>query len=153
MLRMSKEADYGIVLLAHVARQTGPGLQSARGLAASAGLPAPTVSKILKHLARAGLLRSQRGVRGGYRLARPPAEITVAEIIAGLEGPIGVTECTPAPEGACAREDSCPTRSPMGRVNRAVAEALRNVTLAEVARSARPAAAARRRPAPRTIVV
>ena len=98
MFRISKLADYGVSLLAALAADRGGEPHTARGMAGRVGLPLPTVSKILKALSRQGLLVSHRGVRGGYVLARPPEEITVAEIIRALEGPIGMTECA-----ACVR--------------------------------------------------
>lgn len=138
MLRMTKQSDYGILLLAEMARERGGRLHSARDLAEVAGLPAPTASKILKALARAGLIESQRGVNGGYRLARPAAAITVAQVISGLEGPIGVAECTPVAVGACEHEPSCRNQTPMRRVNQVVARALETVSLADIVSEARP---------------
>ena len=92
MIRITKQTDYGIVLLTHLA--ANPERQyTAPELAAEARLPLPMVSKILKLLARDGLLASHRGVKGGYSLARPAEEISMAEIIAALEGPIAITEC------------------------------------------------------------
>ena len=98
-----------------------------------AGLPLPMVSKILKALARAGILLSHRGAKGGYSLARPADEISAAEMITALEGPIGLTECTVHP-GQCVQEASCHVREPWQRINAVVRDALRDVTLAELAR-------------------
>lgn len=134
MFRMTKTADYGIVLLSYFARDPERDFHSARGLAAEAGLPLPTVSKILKGLARASLLESQRGANGGYRLARDPVSISVAEIITAVEGPIGVTECITGASGDCELETSCPVRSPWQRVNTVVRTALGEVSLAEMIR-------------------
>lgn len=139
MLRMTKQADYGILLLAHLAHlahqdRGGAGrCHPARDLAAELELPLPMASKILKALARAGLLESHRGVNGGYRLARPAGQVSVAEVIAGVEGPIAVAECTSDGPAACELEPHCPTRSPMHRINATVRQALENVSLAEVA--------------------
>ena len=88
-------------------------------------------SKILKSLARGGLLVSNRGSKGGYSLARPPHEITVPEMIAALEGPIGLTECTIHP-GACRQEASCHVREPWQRINQVVRDALTRITLADL---------------------
>ena len=100
MIRLSRITDYGIVLMVQLARDTGGEARNSRHLAAEAGLPAPVVSKVLKSLARAGLLESQRGSKGGYALARVAADISVPEMITALEGPISLTECTLHP-GAC----------------------------------------------------
>ena len=99
MLRVTKLADYGIVMLTHFATQTGT--HNARDIAPVVRLPLPVVSKVLKLLAKHGLLESQRGIKGGFRLARSAETITVAQIIRALEGPIAVTECTDRIRGEC----------------------------------------------------
>ena len=142
---MSRITDYGIVLLTHLAAETpessAPGvpqgdtaIQNARELAAQAGLPLPVVSKILKTLARQGFLISHRGARGGYELARPPEEISVAAIIDALEGPIALTECGIEMHGACARESRCAVRQPWQQINRELRKTLERVRLSDLAR-------------------
>ena len=131
MLRISRLTDYGIVLLAHLASDAARERHNARELAADAELPLPVVSKILKTLTHGGLLVSHRGAKGGYGLARPAREITVAEIIGVLEGPIALTECTLGP-GHCEQEGSCMVRTPWQRINRALSEALDRISLAEL---------------------
>ncbi len=131
MIRMTKQADYGIVLMSRMAAEPGR-LYTAGALAAETHLPAPTVSKILKLLAREGLLASQRGVKGGYLLARAPGELSVAEVIAALEGPIAITECIDETPGLCRQEAFCPTRGNWHRINRAIRRALEAITLAEM---------------------
>jgi len=131
MIRITKQTDYGIVLMTHLAeaperRYSGP------DLAAEAGLPLPMVSKILKLLARDGLLESHRGVKGGYALARSPEEITVDEIIAALEGPIAITECIEHAPSDCDHEAVCPTRGNWQKINQAIRQALEQITLAEM---------------------
>jgi FeS assembly SUF system regulator len=133
MFRISRLTDYGIVLLAHLAREAEGAPHNARELAAQANLPLPVVSKILKHLTHRGLLVSQRGAKGGYGLAREPRHISVSEIIAALEGPIALTECTLGP-GHCDQESVCTMRSPWQRINRVIGDALGRLTLAELAR-------------------
>ena len=132
MLRVTKIADYGIVMLTHLANHPG-GPFNARDLAKTVQLPLPIVSKVLKLLAREGLLASQRGTKGGYGLARSPADITVAQIIRALEGPIAVTECTDSINGECDLELQCPVRANWHRINQAIQQALENITLAEMA--------------------
>jgi FeS assembly SUF system regulator len=136
MIRLSRLSDYAIVLMAHLAGMRGEGPHAAREVAASAGLPLPVASKLMKALAREGLLVSHRGAKGGYSLARPPARITAAEMIAALEGPIGLTECTVHP-GACLQEASCHVREPWQRINAVVRDALAGVTLADLAQPPR----------------
>ena len=134
MLRISKLTDYGIVLSTQLALAYGRGLSSVAELSGGTGIPQPTVSKVLKSLARHGLIVSQRGAQGGYRLARPPAEVSVVEIITVLEGPIAVTECSSDDsDPGCQREDACGVRANWQRINRAVEEALAGVSLAEMA--------------------
>jgi FeS assembly SUF system regulator len=131
MIRMGRLTDYGIVLMAHLAA-AGEGPHNARDLAAETRLPQPAVSKLLKALAREGLLVSSRGVKGGYRLARPAEEITVPEMIEALEGPIALTDCT-LHAGACSQEPRCHVRTPWQRINRVVRDALARVRLADLA--------------------
>src|SRR5688572_33459183 len=100
MIRIAKLTDYGIVLMSHLARAPGRRV-NARDLSVEAHLPQPTVSQLLKTLSRGGLLVSQLGVKGGYDLARPASEITVADIITALEGPVALTECTSHVPDAC----------------------------------------------------
>jgi FeS assembly SUF system regulator len=133
VFRISRLTDYGIVIMAHLADCEDDTTHNARELASRTRLPSPVVSKILKLLTRAGLLISQRGSKGGYNLARGAAEISVVEMIAALEGPVGITECTIHP-GACPQEPSCHVRDPWQRINGAVQAALENVTLADLAR-------------------
>ena len=132
MIKLSRVTDYGIVLLAHFAGREDGSTRSAREVAQETRLPAPMVSKILKSLAREGLLLSHRGAKGGYSLARSPEEISVSEMIAALEGPIGLTECTVHP-GACVQESNCHVREPWQQINQVVRNALGAITLADLA--------------------
>ncbi len=129
MLRISKMTDYAILLMAELTRQ-GETL-SAHALAERIRVEAPTASKVLKLLAGAGLLSSYRGASGGYRVTRPATRISVAEIIAAIEGPIAMTECS-VEVGLCHQEDSCHLRSNWQRISVAVARALEDVSLAEM---------------------
>jgi FeS assembly SUF system regulator len=138
MIRITRFTDYGIVLLTHFARRPEPLTRNAPELAAASHLPLPTVSKILKILARDGLLVPHRGAKGGFSLARSPHEITVADIINALEGPIALTECNAHGADRCSIESLCPVSTNWRRINRAVLDALSGLTLAEMA-SPRPA--------------
>ncbi len=131
MLRVTKLADYGIVILTYFAARVET-THNARDIAGVVRLPLPVVSKILKALARDGLLVSHRGTKGGYGLARRPEEITVADIIRSLEGPIAVTECTDSVNGDCELEVRCPVRTNWHRINQAIYQALERITLAEM---------------------
>ena len=131
MVRMSKLTDYAIVLLALLATEDGGTPHNARAVAARAHLPFPVVSKILKALARAGLLVSHRGAKGGYVLARPAREISVAEAIRAMEGPIALTECAAGP-GHCQQESTCTIRTPWQRVNELIRDHLEQVPLTQL---------------------
>ncbi len=131
MIRITKQTDYGILLLTRLAGDPGR-LFTAPELAIEATLPLPMVSKILKALARQGLLSSQRGVKGGYCLAAPAEEISVARVIEAIEGPIGITECIEEAPGECGLAEVCSVRSNWNRINRAIREALAQISLAEM---------------------
>ena len=131
MFRLSKITDYGIVLLARLARDSEATTQNARELAEAVELPAPTVSKILKLLAREGVLESRRGAKGGYALVRQPEDVTVAEMIRVLEGPVALTQCSVAPS-SCEHETNCAVREPWQIISGVVEEALSTITLADL---------------------
>lgn len=130
MLRISKLTDYATVVMTCLAG-AGDEVQSAQMLAERAHLEAPTVSKLLKQLAQAELVVSTRGINGGYRLARAPASITIADIVTAMEGPIGMTECC-AQAGLCGHESHCGVRVNWRRISQAIAAALESVTLADM---------------------
>lgn len=130
MIRLSKLTDYGILLMTLVARDSEHP-RAARDLAEEANLPLPTVSKILKILLAQELLVSHRGVKGGYNLARPAQEITAANVIEAMEGPIGLTECSSL-TGNCDLLSFCPMRSNWAVISEAMREALQRVTLADL---------------------
>lgn len=130
MFRISKLTDYATVVLTVLARRAGE-VMSATDLAQAARLELPTVSKLLKALAQAGLVESFRGANGGYRLARAAEAITVADIISAMEGPIGVTECSTG-DGVCGHESHCGVRANWRRVSDAVSAALSSISLAEM---------------------
>jgi FeS assembly SUF system regulator len=131
MIRLSKLTDYGVLLMTHMARRADRPLHTARDLAAETKIPLPTVSKLLKELSGGGLLLSHRGLKGGYSLARQPEEISVGQIIAVLEGPIGVTECGGTP-GICDKEAHCPMSSNWQVISHALRQALENLTLLDL---------------------
>ncbi len=128
---MTKQADYGIVLMTHMAG-TGRERFTAPELAAETQIPLPMVSKILKILSKGALLSSHRGVKGGYALARDPQHITVAAMITALDGPIAFTECIEGAPGSCSQETVCRLRGNWQRINLALKHALEGISLAEL---------------------
>ena len=130
MIRMSKLTDYAIVILAHLAR--GEQTLTAQSLATRSRVPLPTVSKLCKELSRAGLLQSHRGRHGGYSLTRPPQQISVAEVVEALEGPISLTDCGSPGAEPCGIEPYCVAKGTWDPVSRAVQAALRALPLSEI---------------------
>jgi len=125
--------DYGTVLLAHLAGERGT-VRSAADVAAATGIALPTVSKLLKSLARADLVTSTRGATGGYRLARDPRLISAANVIDALEGPVSITECSAA-DGHCDIEHVCSVGNSWKRINIAIRHALDDVSLVDLLRA------------------
>ena len=133
MIRLTRQADYGIVVMTHFARLGEMETRTARDVAAVIHLSLPMVSKILKALARGGLLTSHRGVNGGYGLERAPEDISVAEVITALEGPIGMTACTDEDSDGCDIDKVCTVKGNWQLVNQVVRRALENITLEHMA--------------------
>lgn len=134
MLRVAKLTDYATVVMTVLAAHHAGApdvVLSASELAERAGLETPTVAKVLKPLAQAGLVAATRGANGGYRLARPAAQIGLIEIVEALEGPLGMTECS-VHSGNCGIEQSCGVRANWNRINDVVIDALRGITLAQM---------------------
>ena len=136
MLRISKLTDYGTVLLAHLAANPA-GVCSAADVAAATGLALPTVSKLLKSLAKSGLVTSTRGANGGYELSRSPAAISAADIIDALEGPVSITECS-STDSLCEHEGVCSVGGAWQRINVAIRRALDDITLSDLLKARSP---------------
>ena len=129
MLRISKLTDYAILVMVELTREGE--VLSAHALADRVGIEVPTASKVLKLLAGNGLLDSYRGPSGGYRAGRTATDISVAEVITAIEGPIAMTECSEE-EGLCSQEADCELRGNWQRISLAVSRALNDVSLAEM---------------------
>ncbi len=140
MFRLSKLTDYAVVVLIRLAELDG--VQTSPGVAQATGVPEPTVAKVLKALAASGLVASQRGARGGYRLMRPLTAVAVADVITAIDGPIAMTACVEGSGTSCEASCSCPVRGRWDSVNDAVRDALRSITLADMAAPPRRYAAA-----------
>mgnify|MGYP000518623545 CR=1 FL=1 len=134
MLRIGKLTDYGVLLLTDMAAAP-EALHSAAELAERHHLGGATVAKVLKLLSKANLLETVRGSGGGYRLCCAATSIRVSDIIAALEGPIALTECS-VHEGNCSIESDCGVKTHWQVINGAVSNALNNVTLADLLRPA-----------------
>ncbi len=136
MFRLSKLADYAVVVLVRLSRDGG--VQTSSGVAAGTGIPEPTVAKVLKAMAGSGLVTSLRGARGGYRLGRSLSAIPVADVIAAIDGPIALTACVDG--GDCESGCLCPMRGRWDPVNHAIRTALGAISLADMASAVPPPA-------------
>jgi FeS assembly SUF system regulator len=133
MIRLAKLTDYGLLLMTTMARKGKTSVHNARDLALLTQLPLPTATKLLKQLLQSGLLMSHRGINGGYSLAKEPADVSLAEVIAAMEGPIALTECSTDVTGLCDLERSCPIKTNQRVISEIVRGALQKVMLADLA--------------------
>lgn len=136
VLRMSRLTDYGTLVLTQLPHD-GATLLTAAEVAAATGINLPTVSKLLKLLAKAELVRSTRGSHGGYRLGRPASQISAADIIDALEGPVSITECS-SNDSHCDYEAVCNVGSAWQRINVAIRRALDDINLNDLQRTRAP---------------
>ena len=128
-MRLSSLADYAVVMMSATARHCCGTRTNAAGLAEETGIPLPTVQKLVSKLSAAGLLRSVRGAGGGFKLARPAAAVTLADIIEAVEGPIAMTSCVESGRHDCSMEGTCRVQPHWPVVNKAVRGALAEVSL------------------------
>src|SRR3954449_13191398 len=134
-MRLSHLADYAVVLMTAAARRPAGARLSATELSAETGVPLPTAQKLMGQLAICGLLTSARGASGGFALARPAGEISLADIVEAVEGPIAMTVCSGSDGPSdCALDAHCRVKPHMGAVGNAVRGALGAVSLTELAR-------------------
>ncbi|MBW4331281.1 SUF system Fe-S cluster assembly regulator [Stakelama sp. CBK3Z-3] len=132
-MRLSSLADYAVVMMTAAARHCGAtGRLNATLIAEETALPLPTVQKLVSKLSSAGLIESTRGTGGGFRLTRPPAAISVADIVEAIEGPIALTACVDDARAECAVEANCSVRPHWSIVNGAVRGALADISLASL---------------------
>lgn len=130
MFKVNKLTDYATVVLIEIAQSNV--VRSSQHFSERTGIPLPTVAKLMKSLNKAGLVVSQRGAGGGYVLGRKPVDITVADVIQAVEGPIALTACADTSDEHCEMEAVCPMQGKWNKVNQAVRSALNEVTLADM---------------------
>jgi len=133
-VRLSSMADYAVLTMSAAARHCGGARVTSAQLAAETGLPAPTVQKLVSKLSHAGLIKSVRGAHGGFKLARPAAAISLADIVEAVEGPIALTQCIDSHD--CTLEACCSTRAHWPLVNEVLRGALAGVPLTQLAQPA-----------------
>lgn len=131
MLRLSKKVDYGLMALMHLARDGDASSWSARELAEAYEIPGGLLAKVLQRLAQEGFVASQHGKKGGYTLARPAGEITVAEVVQAIDGPFSLTQCT-TEQGMCVQFETCNVKSPLQRLHDSVAAMFATLTIAQM---------------------
>ncbi len=133
MLRLSKKSDYGLIAMKHLAiRQDAGTSSSAREISEAYAIPLELLAKVLQRLARARLLVSVQGTRGGYRLGRPASAISVADVIQAVDGPVSVTACAPD-DHTCEQYGTCSIRDPLWKIKSRIVEMLTTVSVAELA--------------------
>lgn len=131
MLRLSKMTDYAVVVMGRLASRPDA-RQSAVEIARATGIPAATVSQVLKTLGAFNLVAGARGPRGGYVLARRPSAISVAEIVTALDGPVAITACVEGADDPCSVSSMCLLKGSWDAVNTAIEAALTSVTLEDM---------------------
>lgn len=144
MLALTKKTGYGLIAMTRLAQLPDGQVASAREIADRFNLPTSLMMNVLKQLASADYVESVRGARGGYRLARPAEEVSLADLIRALEGPIRLAECVAdeekhGVEAVCPIVDRCPVAGPVHRVHRKLSDFLKEISLAEIARPETPA--------------
>jgi Rrf2 family protein len=137
MLRLSKKADYALMAMKHLALRGDRGSSSAREIAEAYGIPIELMAKVLQRLVQRGLLASHQGTRGGYHLARLPGQMSVADVIQAIDGPVTVTACS-TDDGQCDQFAKCNVRDPLWKVRERILQALGATTIAELAVDAPP---------------
>ncbi|HQT66829.1 MAG: SUF system Fe-S cluster assembly regulator [Rhodospirillales bacterium 20-60-12] len=136
MLRLSRLTDYAVAVLVRLSQADG--VATSPCIAGAIGIPEPTVAKVLKSLTQTGLVISQRGAHGGYRLARPLSAIPVSDVIVAIDGPIALTACVEGGSGGCESHSLCPMAGRWTPVNEAIRDALRSISLADMAGDCQP---------------
>jgi FeS assembly SUF system regulator len=129
MLKLTKKADYGLIALRHLA--TAQNAASAKDIADAYRIPLPMLSKILQKLVRSGLLISEQGTHGGYRLARDSRDITALEVIRTIDGPIILTHCF-TEHVECDQSDRCPVREPLRKVHEGILKLLSSISILDM---------------------
>ena len=142
MLRLSKKADYALMAMKHLVVHGDRGSSCAREIAEQYGIPIELMAKVLQRLVRRGLLASHQGTRGGYQLSRSPRQMTVADVIQVIDGPVTVTACS-TDDGRCEQFAKCNVRDPLWRVRERILTALGECTIAELAADVPPPVPAR----------
>lgn len=139
MLKLTKKADYALMAMKYLAERSADGSHSAKDVADAFGIPPEALAKILQRLAKAGLLLSQHGIKGGYMLARTAHTISAFEVIQAIDGPLFITSCVTV-RGECDQTDRCNIREPLRKVNESIEAVLKRIKISHMREEVEPAA-------------
>ena len=142
MLRLSKRTDYALIAMRHLALHADRGWASAREIAEAYDVPVELLAKVLQRLVRQGLLASHQGINGGYELARPARQISVAQVIEAIDGPLTMTACSEGDDQSCDQFARCNIRDPLWRIKDRIVAALATCSIQEMAAETMPSPAA-----------
>lgn len=131
MLKLTKKADYALMAMKHLAENSSVGSRSAKDVADAFGIPPEALAKILQRLAKAGLLQSHHGIKGGYILARAAHTISAFEVIEAIDGPLFITSCI-TQRGNCDQTDRCNIREPLRKVNESIEAVLKRIKISHM---------------------
>jgi Rrf2 family protein len=131
MLKLTKKADYGLMAMKHLAERAPKGACSAKDVAEAYGIPQEALAKILQRLAKAGLLKSQHGMNGGYTLGREANQISAFEVIQAIDGPLFITSCVTV-RGECGQSNRCTVREPLRKVNESIEQVLKRIKISQM---------------------
>ena len=137
MIRLSKRTDYGLMAIRHLALLPAGACCSAREIARGHGIPQALLAKLLQRLARRGLVAAHHGTKGGYQIARPPASITLREIVEAIEGPMAMMECLDPCKPECDQDATCTVKTPLHQVQRRIVDILAHTTVSDLTGSER----------------
>src|ERR1700726_1394855 len=131
VLKLTKKADYALMAMKHLAEHSTEGSRSAKDVADAYGIPPEALAKILQRLAKAGLLQSQQGTNGGYKLGRPAHPISAFEVIQAIDGPLFITSCVTV-RGECGQSNRCNIREPLRKVNDSIEAVLKRIKISHM---------------------
>ncbi len=139
MLHFNRKTEYALIAIEHMLRKgesprvTSALLTSTREISEAYHIPQPLLAKVLQQLAGKGLIKAVHGTKGGYRLAKPPETITVADVAEIFEGPLAVTECLKEEKITCPQWDDCRIKTPLSELNMRIYHLLAETTVADLA--------------------
>jgi Rrf2 family protein len=129
MLKIQKKIDYALIAMHDIAFMSNDRVVNTKAIAEKYHIPLELLAKILQKLAKKNLIISHNGPKGGYLLAKDPAEISIGEVIEAIEGPIGIAECYHENDNICSQQAHCNIRTPMGVIQTKIIGLLKGISL------------------------